>query len=177
MHSRVAWAALALFASLTVLADEVVEERPDLSRYSHFELRPVKALTTLTTDEYEKFSYQLQKNLEQYTARWAEADRKQKDGERVIFEVSLLDDKINEQKHIWKRPAQAGARVAAQVEAIDARTGAVIGRATFKEASGATTTPGAMGSSRNRMVTALAWRSSNYIINLTSSQLSASPAN
>ena len=174
--SRAAWAAIAMLAFLSAFAQQKDSIRPDLSGYTHFELRPVKTLTDLDPVEHEKFSSILTKNLEGYIARWAEADRVQKGGKRLIFEVSLLDDKIHVQKHFWNRPIRGSSRVAAQVEAIDAESGDVIGRAFFKEAAGATATTGAMGSSRNRMISALAGRSSNYIIALLSSQLSVIPA-
>jgi len=160
-----------MLASLSAFAQQT-----DLSGYAHFELRPVNAFTSDNPDAYEKFSSALAKNLEEYIARWAKADRVQKGGKRLIFEVSLLDDKVNStQKPFWTRPLR-GSRAAAQVKAIDAESGAVIAQTYFKEASGGTTTTGAMGSSSNRMVSSLAWRSSNYIIGLLSSQMSASPA-
>lgn len=174
---RAAWAAIAMFASLSAFAQQTVADRPpDLSAYTHFELRPVKTLTDISPVEVEKFSSLLAKNLEGDIARWAEADRIQKDGKRLIFEVSLRDDKINStQKHFWSRPVRGASRVAAQVEAIDAESGTVIARTSLKESAGASTTTGAMGSSRNRMISTLAWRSSNYIIGLLSSQMSVSP--
>lgn len=169
------WVAIAMLAAVNAYAEQPELDRPDLSHYSRFELRPVKTLTAVTPDEYEKFSSLLAKNLEEQTLRWAEADRAQKDGKRLVFEVSLLDDKINQQKHFWSRPVRGASRVAAQIEAIDAESGAVIARTTLKEAAGATTTAAAMGSSRNRMISTLAWRSSNYIMGLVSSRLSSSP--
>jgi hypothetical protein len=175
--SRAAWVALAMLASPGSFAQQLAATRPDLSGYTHFELRPVKTLNAVNPDAYEKFSSMLAKNLEGDIARWAEADRAQKGGKRLIFEVSLLDDKMDSApKHHWLNPIRGSYRVSAQVEVIDAESGTVIARTVFKESAGAATTVGAMGSSGNRMIATLAWRSSNYIVGLLSSQLSVTPA-
>jgi len=166
-----------MLAPLNSFAQQVVTTRPDISGYTHFELRPVKTLTDVNTIEYVKFSSTLAQNLEEYIARWAEADRVQKGGKRLIFEVSLLDDKINSApKHFWSRPVGGSSRDAAQVEAIDAESGAVIARIVFKEAAGATTTAVTLSPSSNHMVSTLAGRCSNYIIAVLSSQMSVTPA-
>jgi hypothetical protein len=175
-HRQVFWTAITLLVSLNAFA-QLTEARPDLSGYTHFELRPVKTLTTVSPTEVDLFSSTLAKNLEGYTARWAEADRVQAGGKRLVFEVSLLDDKIaSAPPHFWSRPVRGASRTVAQVEAIDSESGAVIARTVLKESAGANTTPGAMGSSRNRMISTLAWRSSNYIIGLLSSRMSTAPA-
>jgi hypothetical protein len=98
--------------------------------------------------------------------RWNERERGTSGGSKLAFKVTIFDSKfVSGQRRFWSGPLSGSSHMAAKVEFIDQATGAVVARESFHQAAGAMKGMFTIGASDNRMITALAQDTANFIVN------------